>query len=92
MEDLLSRIATFNESKGGGVIVRKAAKGYSLFREDTGNPIARLKPNGKNDEVEILWWSHREKWESIGDFGGVFLPLEEALSYIARNPMGCFWH
>ena len=40
----LRRIEIFNEANGGGVAVRKDAHGYSLFREDTGAPVARLKP------------------------------------------------
>ena len=88
----LSRIEAFNEENGGGVVIRKIAKGYSLFVEDTGAPLARLRPIGKGDLYNVLWWSHRDKWEPIGDFGGVTLPLEEALEYIAEDPMGCFWH
>ena len=52
---------------------------------------ARLRPTGKGDDVEVLWWSHRDKWESIGDFGGIILSLDEALDYVAEDPMGCFW-
>jgi hypothetical protein len=87
-----SRIEAFNAAHGGGVIVRKDAHGYSLFREDTGVPVARLRPARSGNLMEVLWWSHRDRWESIGDFGGVSLPLEEALDYIADDPMGCFWH
>jgi hypothetical protein len=86
------RIEAYNARRGGGVMVRKDAHGYSLFREADGAPIARLRPGKSADLMEILWWSHRERWESIGDFGGVWMPLEEALDYIANDPMGCFWH
>ncbi|MBM4069901.1 MAG: DUF3024 domain-containing protein [Planctomycetes bacterium] len=91
-DDILESIEAFNESKGGGVIVQKAAKGYSLFRADNGKPIARLRPTGKDDQVEVMWWSHRDKWDQIGDFGPMVMPLDEALDYVARDPMGCFWH
>lgn len=91
-DKMLDRINAFNEANGGGVIVQKAAKGYSLFREDNGKPIGRLRPTGSNDEVEIFWWSHRDKWDQIGDFAGMFMALDEALDYIAKDPMGCFWH
>jgi hypothetical protein len=50
-----------------------------------------LRPTGKDDDVEVLWWSHRDKWESIGDFGGIILSLDEALEYVAKDPLGCFW-
>ena len=41
-DKMLARIEAFNEASGGGVLVRKAANGYSLFREDTGEPVAGL--------------------------------------------------
>ena len=92
IESLLDRIEAFNQAKGGGVAIRKDAKGYSLFREDTGKPVARIRPTGKGDQVEVMWWSHRDKWAQIGDFGPMLFPLDEALTYIAKDPMGCFWH
>lgn len=88
---LLYRIKQFNEQQGGGVLIQKIRGGYSLFLEDDGSPLARLRPTGDGDEVEVLWWSHRDKWESIGDLGGIICPLDKALDYVARDPMGCFW-
>jgi hypothetical protein len=90
-DEILDRIEAFNQVKGGGVIIQRAAKGYSLFREDNGKPIARLRPTGKGDQVEVMWWSHRDKWEQIGDFGPMLMSLDVALMYIARNTLGCFW-
>jgi hypothetical protein len=90
-DDILDRIEAFNKAQGGGVLTRKGAKGYSLFRADTGRPIARLRPTGKGDQVEVMWWSHRDRWDQIGDFGLTFMSLEEALAYIAKDPIGCFW-
>jgi len=90
-DEILDRIEAFNQVRGGGVIIQRAAKGYSLFREDNGKPIARLRPTGKGDQVEVMWWSHRDKWEQIGDFGPMLMSLDEALMYIARNTLGCFW-
>ncbi len=88
----LGRIEAYNEAHGGGVAVRKVANGYSLFREATGTPLARLRPIGRGELFDVLWWGHRDRWEPVGAFGGVHLPLEEALDYIADDPMGCFWH
>ena len=90
-DPLLDRIEVFNQAQGGSVIIRRARGGYSLYREKYGKPVARLRPTGHADKVEILWWSHRDKWESIGDFGGIILPLDEALEYIVEDPLGCFW-
>jgi len=91
-DDILARIEALNEAKGGGVVIQKAAKGYSLYRADNGRPVARLRPTGKGNRVEVMWWSHRDKWDQIGDFGPMNKPLDEALAYIAKDPMGCFWH
>jgi hypothetical protein len=87
----VGRIEAFNSAHGGGVAVRKDAHGYSLFREDTGAPVARLRPTKSSHLMEVLRWSWRDRWDSIGDFG-VHLPLDEALDYIADDPEGCFWH
>jgi hypothetical protein len=51
-----------------------------------------LCPTGEGDRVELLWWSHRDRWDQIGDFGPMVMPLDEALDYIVRDPIGCFWH
>ncbi len=91
-DPILARIEAYNKAKGGGVLIRKQSKGYSLFREDTGQPVARLRPTGKGDQVEVMWWSHRDKWDQIGDFGPMIKSLDEALKYIARDPAGFFWH
>ncbi len=38
-----SRILAFTEKNARGVGVRKDRHGYTLFREDTGDPVARLR-------------------------------------------------
>jgi hypothetical protein len=37
-----------------------------------------------------MWYSHRDKWDHIGDFGGVTMSLEEALEYVITDAPGCF--
>jgi len=91
-DPVLARIEAYNKARGGGVVIQKQSKGYSLFREDTGEPVARLRPTGKKDKVEVMWWSHRDKWDQIGDFGPMTMALDEALDYVAKDPMGIFWH
>jgi hypothetical protein len=90
-DELLGRIEAFNRAEGG-VVVRKAANGYSLFRKDNGKPVARLRPTRKGDCVEVLWWSHRDRRDQVGDFGPMVMPLHEALAYVAKDPVGCSWH
>ena len=85
------RIEAFNEAMGGGVLIVRQSKGYCLLRNDNGRPIARLRPTGKDDLVAVMRRSYRDKWEHIGDFGPWVMPLDEALQFVARDPMGVFW-
>jgi len=91
IDPFLEQISAYNQAHGGGVVIQRSRGGYSLFDEDNGSPVARLRLTGKGDEVEVLWWSHRDKWESIGEFGGEIMPLSDALDFIAEDPYGCFW-
>ena len=45
------RIEAFNREQGGGVSVRKDRNGYTLVREESGVPIARLRP--KEDQGKL---------------------------------------
>ena len=82
------RIEAFNQARGGGVLVHKAGRGYSLLSERTGAPIARLRPTGDADTVQVLWWNG-ERWGASGPFGIATMALNEALDYIASEP--AFW-
>jgi hypothetical protein len=93
LDFIQSRIEAFNVEQGGGVAVRKDAHGYTLIRDDTGTPIARLRPRESGDRFEVLYWSaFRERWRPVGPFGGMVLSLVDALEFIAKDPMDCFWH
>src|SRR3954466_6820473 len=72
----------------GGVEVIRANRGYTLYSRRTGGPVARLRPTGKADNVQVLWW-RREAWATPGDFRPLILPLDEALDFVA--PEGFFW-
>ena len=52
---LLERIPSFNRARGGGVGVQKAARGYSLLSERSGAPMARLRPTGEGERVQVQW-------------------------------------
>ncbi len=87
-----SRIEAFNREQGGGVSVRKDARGYTLIREDTGTPIARLRPKERGSRFEVLRWSpDQDRWRPAGMMGTTVLSLDDALDFIARDPMDCFW-
>ena len=85
---LLGRIEAFHRARGGGIIVRRAARGHSLLSARTGGPIARLRPTRGADQVQVLWWNG-ERWCASGPFGTATLPLDRALAYIAAEP--AFW-
>ena len=79
------RIEAFNQARGGGVAVHKAGRGYFLACERTGAPVARLKPTGNADKVQVLWWNG-QRWAAAGPFGIETMTLDEALGRIASEP------
>ncbi len=87
-DPMLERIRAFDRAHGGGVAIEPVRQGYSLFRAATRTPLARLRPTGQGDAVEILWWRWG-RWRSIGDFGGLTMSLDQALHHVANNPL--FW-
>ena len=87
-DPIRARIETFNQTHGGGVAVHKAGRDYSLLSERTGVPIARLKPTGDADKVQVLWWNG-QRWGASGPFGILTMPLDAALDHIASEPH--FW-
>ena len=72
----------------GGVEVVRASRGYTLYSLRTGGPVARLRPTGQGDRVQVLWW-RREARGNPGPFGREVMPLNEALEFIASE--GFFW-
>src|SRR5436305_10138121 len=72
---LLKRIRGCPFARGGRVLVRFRADGYSLVARRSGVPLARLRLTGEGDEVVLLYPSHRG-WEPPGDFGAVATPLD----------------
>ena len=65
-------------------------KGYTLLHAKTGHPIARLRPLGRDDLLEIFYWSSwKQRWMPAGPFGRAAAPIDEALRIIAGEPI--FW-
>ena len=61
-------------------------RGYTLYRAGSGTPVARLRPTGQNERVEVLYWSlWKERGTSAGPFGRTILPIDEALRFIASE-------
>ena len=88
-DDLRVRIEAYSwPARRGGVEVVRANKGYTLHSPRSGEPVARLRPTGQGDRVQVLWW-RREAWANPGPFGREAMPLDEALAFIAAE--GFFW-
>ncbi len=87
-DPMLERIEAFDRTRGGGVAVRRAARGYTLLSERTGEPVARLRPTGDGDRVRVPWWNG-ERWGAAGPFGVMTMPLDDALDYVANER--AFW-
>ena len=82
---ILQRIERFH-FPNGPIFAERRNRGYSLLHANTGAPIARLKPTGRDDRVELLYWSAwKEKWAPTGPFGRTVLPLDDALRVIAKE-------
>ncbi len=88
-DEMLSRIKAYRwPPQRGGVEVVRANRGYTLYRQRTGGPVARLRPTGKADDVQVLWW-RREAWGNPSPFGREVMPLNDTLEFIATE--GFFW-
>ena len=83
---VLKRIRRCPFARGGRVLVRFRANGYSLFARRSGIPLVRLRLTGEGHEVVVLYPSHRGGWEAPGDLGVVAMPLDLALERLSANP------
>src|SRR3954447_22542518 len=83
---ILKRIRACPFACGGRVRVRYRANGYSLFARRSGEPLARLRLTGDgDDDVVLLYPSHRGGWEPPGDFGALATPLDLALERLSLS-------
>ena len=74
----------------GNWVAERRNRGYTIYRAGSGTPIARLRPTGQNDRVEVLYWSlWKQRWTSGGPFGRTILTIDEALRFIASEDI--FW-
>jgi len=72
----------------GGVEVIRVNRGYTLYSRRTGGQVARLRPTGLGDDVQVLWW-RRDAWGAPGATGPVIMSLDQALEFVATE--GFFW-
>jgi hypothetical protein len=51
----------------GAVCVERRNRGYTLTHAASGAPVARLRPDGDGEHVEVLYWSLRtDRWSPQG--------------------------
>lgn len=92
LDFVLFRIENFIRKQGGGVSVRLERTGYTLYRDDTGAPFARLRPRSAKCRYEVLYFAREtQRWRSASPYPGSYLTLDDALEFIASDPLDCFW-
>ena len=88
-DSVIQRIESFR-CRRGQLFAERRSRGYTLYHARSGAPVARLRPTGQADRVEVLYWSlWRETWRNAGPFGRTVLSLDEALQFIASEDI--FW-
>jgi len=89
VDPIIERIENF-ASRRGRLLAERRNRGYTLYRAVSGALVARLRQTGKDDRVEVLYWSlWKERWTRAGPFGRTVLPLDDALRFIASEDI--FW-
>jgi hypothetical protein len=88
-DDIVQRIERFRFPRGA-VVAERRNRGYTLYHAASGAPVARLRSTGRNDNVEILYWSAwKQRWTATGPFGRTILSIDDALHFIAHEDI--FW-
>jgi hypothetical protein len=88
-DPIIRRIESFR-CRRGQLLAERRNRGYTLYRASSSALVARLRPTGQDDRVEVLYYSlWKERWTKAGPFGGTVLPLDHALKFIASEDI--FW-
>ena len=88
-DDIVQRIERFRFPRGT-IVPESRNRGYTLYHAPSGAPVARLRPTGHDDSVEVLYWSAwKKRWTAVGPFGRTILPVDDALHLIAHEDI--FW-
>jgi len=68
-DPIIQRIETFPCHRGA-LLAERRNRGYTLYDAASGQPIARFRPAGQDDRVEVLYWPLRkERWTRAGPLG-----------------------
>lgn len=77
------------DSTNRDIVCRRGRTGFSLHRAHDHRPLAKLRPTGCLDEVEIERWDGGQ-WKSVSESGSA-LPLRECLEYLTDDPERLFF-
>ena len=84
-DPIIQRIESFR-CRRGQLFAEHRNRGYTLYRASSGALVARLRPTGQDDRVEVLYWL---LWKNVGrtlaHSGRTVLPLNQALKFIASE-------
>ena len=58
------------------VMCERRRRAYTIIRGDDGSRLARLRPTGRGDEVELYSWND-DRWQPIATSGNV-MPLPDS--------------
>jgi hypothetical protein len=61
-DPIIQRIESFR-CRRGQLFAERRNRGYTLNRANSGALVARLRPTGQDDRVEVLYWS---LWKNVG--------------------------
>jgi hypothetical protein len=82
-DPIIKRIESFH-CRRGQLLAERRNRSYTLYRAGSGALVARLRPTGQDDRVEVLYYSlWKERWTKASLFGRTVLPLDQALRFIA---------
>jgi hypothetical protein len=73
----------------GAFHAERRNRGYTIYDDASGAPVARLRPTGSQGRFEVLYWSlGTERW-ATRPFGRTVSSIDEALLFIAQEDI--FW-
>ncbi len=67
------------------VLCRKKRNAFAIYWNEDHEPIAKLRPTGQDEDVEVLQWEG-DRWRRITR-SGMILGLDDALEYITDGPL-----
>jgi hypothetical protein len=88
-DPIIQRIACVRCPRGS-LLAERRNRSYTLYSDQSGALVARLRPTECGDSFEVLYWSlWKNRSTSTGPFGRTVLSIDDALRFIAYEDI--FW-